>query len=194
MFTGIVQALGTIRSLSGSRLEVDFPVEAFDEAFEIGESVAVNGCCLTVVDGTSGLAFDLSEETRRRTALEQLEVGSRVNLERAMRASDRFGGHIVQGHVDGVGSFVAREAREGGEVFRFRIPDAGAKYLIDKCSIALDGISLTVVEPKGCEFDVWVIPHTLAVTTLGNLQPGSKVNVEYDLIARHVEKLMEFNR
>lgn len=194
MFTGIIQALGTIRSLTGSLLVVDFPSGDFDEAFQIGESIAVNGCCLTVIDAAKGLAFDLSEETRQRTALEQLDVGGQVNLERAMRANSRFGGHIVQGHVDGVGSLVSRESKEGGEVFRFRIPDAGSKYLTDKGSIALDGVSLTVVNPEGGEFEVWVIPHTLAVTNLGVLQPGTKVNVEYDVIARHVEKLMQSGR
>lgn len=156
----------------------------------IGESVAVNGCCLTVVrSGVNDATFDLSEETLARTNLGLLREGSHVNVERAMKPNDRFGGHIVQGHVDAVGELVSRQPSETGEVFRFRVPLDGDVFLIDKGSIAVDGISLTVVHPDNCEFDVWVIPHTLSQTTLGAIQPGAAVNLEYDVVAKYVQRL-----
>lgn len=191
MFTGLVQSVGRIVERSATQLRVGYRPEAWEAHFELGESVAVNGCCLTVVEDTnSTLRFDLSEETWARTALGGLEIGSAVNLERAMRPIDRFGGHIVQGHVDGVGRLVAKTPHEGGIVFTFQVPDAGDRYLIDKGSIAIDGISLTVVEPADSTFDVWVIPHTMAHTTLGELEVDSDVNIEYDVLAKHVEKLL----
>jgi riboflavin synthase len=113
-----------------------------------------------------------------------------VNLERAMRADGRLGGHLVQGHVDGTGSVVSVTPSEGSTVFRFRVAEEGSKYLIDKGSIALDGISLTVVNPKGAEFDTWIIPHTLANTNLGSRKPGEAVNVEFDVLARYAERLL----
>jgi riboflavin synthase len=172
----------------GTRLVVDAPMADGWEPWQLGESVAVDGCCLTVVDSGDGLHFDLSEETLKRTAMGGYAPRTRVNLERAMRASDRFGGHIVQGHVDAVGTVISISPTDAGMVYRFRV--AEPRYLIDKGSIALNGVSLTVVEPAGGEFDVWIIPHTLEATNLGDLQPGSRVNVEYDVIAKHVEKLM----
>jgi riboflavin synthase len=133
------------------------------------------------------LTFELSEETINRSSFSSLAVGDRVNLERAMMASDRFGGHIVQGHVDGVGSIVSIREEGNSSVFRFRVPSG--QYLIEKGSVTLNGISLTVVEPVNEEFDVWVIPHTLANTNLGTLKVGSIVNVEYDMVAKYLEKL-----
>lgn len=192
MFTGIVQGLGRIVELGDDRLVIDpDPALAREEPWQLGESVAVNGCCLTVVEGSPHLRFDLSPETIRRTGFRALGPGQVVNLERAMRLGDRFGGHIVQGHVDTVGELVEREDLADQARFRFRVPVEGERYLIDKGSIALDGISLTIVKPEGAEFDVWVIPHTLAVTNFGPMAVGAIVNVEYDVIAKHVEKLLQ---
>lgn len=190
MFTGIVQALGEVVSRAGESLSIRVPNDFVDDPIQIGESVAVNGCCLTVVRGEKVLEFDLSQETLSRTTFGDLDPGTRVNLERALRVGDRLGGHFVQGHVDVVGQLIGRTANEAGETFRFRIPENGATYLIDKGSIALDGISLTVVNPKGSEFDVAVIPHTLKETNLGGKAVGTKVHVEYDVLAKHIAKLL----
>ncbi len=191
MFTGLVEALGNVRSMADLRLIVDVPAGAWKaDPFEIGESIAVNGCCLTVVSFDDGLHFDLSEETLRRTSLGSLENGSKVNLERAMRMGDRLGGHMVQGHVDGLGKllWVAQEA--GSWLMRFGVPTGGERYLIDKGSVTVDGISLTVVKPEGNEFDVAIIPHTWENTNLSSLKKGDMVNMEFDVLAKHVEKLM----
>lgn len=189
MFTGIIQGIGQVSHFQGSRLEIQTLDAWPNDPIAAGESVAVNGCCLTALeDGT--LYFDLSPETRLRTAFHQVHVGSRVNLERAMRPTDRFGGHIVQGHVDTVAEVVA--ILQDGEftVFRFRIPNEFDKYLIGKGSVTVNGISLTVVNPVSGEFDVWIVPHTLKETTLGDLKPSEVVNVEFDVLAKHLEKLM----
>jgi len=194
MFTGLIQAVGKVVE-AGEATTILAPSDWKDDPFKLGESVAVNGCCLTVVtlealtEGTK-LGFDLSKETLDRTALGGLAPESTVNLERAMRPIDRFGGHIVQGHVDGVGDLLTTRTLGEFEVFRFRVPQEGVRYLIDKGSIAIDGISLTVVEPVDGEFDVWLIPHTLSHTNLGTMEPGTKVNLEYDVLAKHVEKLL----
>lgn len=190
MFTGLIQTLGTVVAFDFRRLSVRIPSDIWPEGVQVGESVAVNGCCLTAVATGAELAFELSEETLARTALSDLVPGSAVNLERALRVGDRLGGHFVQGHVDGVGALLSRTARDGWHSFRFRIPDEGAKFLIDKGSIAIDGVSLTVVSPSSGDFDVAVIPHTLAETNLGELAPGARVNVEYDVLAKHVAKLL----
>lgn len=160
-----------------------------DDPIKAGESVSVSGCCLTALDDGS-LAFDLSPETRLRTAFHHVRPSIAVNLERAMRPIDRFGGHIVQGHVDAVGEVVA--VLQDGEftIFRFRAPNEFDRYLIDKGSVAVDGISLTVVNPVAGEFDVWVVPHTLEQTNLGDRRPGDLVNLEFDVLAKHIEKLV----
>lgn len=192
MFTGIIQGIGAVCDRVGGRLVVDggsvWPVT---DPIVTGESIAVSGCCLTAVEGstTEALHFDLSDETLRRTTLGRLQAGDRVNLERAMRPSDRFGGHIVQGHVDGTGLCVGRTPAGESTVFRFQLPPGEDRYLIDKGSVAIDGISLTVVQPSEGEFDVWIIPHTLAHTTLNDLVEGMEVHVEYDVIAKYVERL-----
>lgn len=189
MFTGIIQAIGTVRSFDEGTLVLDSGDLSLD-ALSIGESIAVNGVCLTVVTAVyTKLTFELSDETINRSSFSSLAVGDRVNLERAMMASDRFGGHIVQGHVDGVGSIVSIREEGNSSVFRFRVPSG--QYLIEKGSVTLNGISLTVVEPVNEEFDVWVIPHTLANTNLGTLKVGSIVNVEYDMVAKYLEKLAQ---
>lgn len=187
MFTGIVEALGQVKSFSDFRLVIS---GAHWDDLKIGESIAVKGCCLTLVDQSEGLRFDLSEETLGRTTLRALSTGDSVNLERAMKLGDRFGGHVVQGHVDQVGEVVSVSEISGSTVIRVRIFDGGQRYLIDKGSITLDGISLTVVEPNGSEFDVHIIPHTWENTTLKNCKPGHKLNVEFDVLAKHVEKLL----
>ncbi|MEJ5170924.1 MAG: riboflavin synthase, partial [Fimbriimonadales bacterium] len=157
----------------------------------IGESVAVNGCCLTVVDATDGLRFDLSEETIRRTSFQRAKPGSLANLERAMGEGDRFGGHIVQGHVDATGEILSIQKTDLAWIFRFQAPAEYDRYLIDKGSVCVDGISLTVVEPKVGAFDVWVIPHTFEVTNFRAAKPGDLVNLEFDVIAKYLEKLAQ---
>jgi riboflavin synthase len=192
VFTGLVQGVGTVAARDESHLEIAFPPDLWSDSLTEGESVAINGACLTVTHFTeSQMSFDVSQETWNRTSLGQLKPDSTVNLERAMRATDRFGGHIVQGHVDGVGKVLSKT--DAGEfiVFRFEIPAEGTPFLIDKGSITIDGVSLTVVQPSGTEFDVWVIPHTLANTNLNSRNPGDEVNLEYDVIAKYVQRLVK---
>jgi riboflavin synthase len=193
MFTGIVQAVGKVHRIENLVLEVDAPASFAPEGYDTGESVAVNGCCLTVV-AEAPLRFDLSEETLARTGLGQLRAGDPVNLERAMTARDRFGGHIVQGHVDATGEVLAVEPQEGSTILRFRVPEEYTRYLIDKGSVTIDGISLTVVRPEGDTFEAWIIPHTLENTNLAARQPGDRVNLEFDVIAKYVERLLAPHR
>jgi riboflavin synthase len=189
VFTGIVQAVGEVVLIEGSKLAVIADLATPDDPIRAGESIAVNGCCLTALRDVS-MEFDLSPETLQRTALSDFRPGSKVNLERAMRASDRFGGHIVQGHVDAVGE-LRTMLRDGDfTVFRFQSGEEFDRYLIDKGSIAVDGVSLTVVNPFEGEFDVWVVPHTISHTNLGSRRPGNRVNLEFDVLAKHVEKLL----
>jgi riboflavin synthase len=191
MFTGIVEGLGRVVSIGSGVLAVTPPPDMATEPFREGESVAVNGCCLTVISKPDEpLRFDLSPETLHRTALEDLSSGSVVNLERAMRVDGRFGGHVVQGHVDTTGQIVSITPIENAELYRFSAPPEYDRYLIDKGSITVDGISLTVVEPNDGVFDVWVIPHTLVVTNLGTLAAGARVNLEFDALAKYVEKML----
>jgi riboflavin synthase len=195
LFTGIVEELGTVRAVvpkaAGARLEVE--ASRVLEDAEVGASIAVNGCCLTVVGlGRGWWAADAVEETLRRTCLGALRKGDRVNLERPLRLTDRLGGHLVQGHVDGVGTIVARvPAGDGSTVVRVRAPERLLRYVVEKGSIAVDGVSLTVagVEPGG--FSVALIPHALAGTTLGIKDVGAPVNLEVDLLAKYVERLLQ---
>lgn len=187
MFTGIIQQTGRVASIDSSRLIIAGVSDGGDP-WVIGESIAVNGCCLTLVPGEGGLCFDISEETMRRTALGDFRVGTPVNIERAMKSGERFGGHIVQGHVDEIGTLVSIE----GERFTFEVQPGSERYLIDKGSISIDGISLTVVEPTGNRFSVAIIPHTLAQTNLAHRREGDHVNLEFDVIAKHVEKLLAY--
>lgn len=186
MFTGIVQATGTVRSLQNGLFVVDAPSMT---GWSIGESVAINGCCLTVVRFDDGLHFDLSEETVRRTSFQNAKPGTVVNLERAMGGEDRFGGHIVQGHVDATGKILDIRQTEQAWIYRFQAPTEYDRYLIDKGSVCVDGISLTVVEPQNGAFDVWIIPHTHEVTNFKTAQPGDLVNLEFDVIAKYLEKM-----
>lgn len=187
MFTGIVQQLGRVRSFDSAVLAIELS-EALGSV-EIGESVAINGVCLTVVkeDGNT-LSFDLSPETVDVTNFSDVKPGDVVNIERAMALGARLGGHIVQGHVDEVGELVSITHEGDAHVFRFRIKQP--RYIIQKGSVTINGISLTVVDPQENEFNCWIIPHTLEHTNLSSLSVGSKVNIEYDLIAKYVEKLV----
>lgn len=192
MFTGLVQDVGVIERFDadddGAHLRIATPLGA---EISLGDSVAVNGCCLTATAADpEGFDTEAMNQTLAVTALGHLETGARVNLELAMRASDRLGGHIVQGHVDGVGTVL--EAREDGFARRLRValPAPLLRYAIDKGSIALNGVSLTVAELGPEWVEVSLIPETLERTTLGELQPGSKLNVESDMVAKYVERLV----
>jgi riboflavin synthase len=185
MFTGIVEELGTVRSIEGARVRIGASVVLEDA--KVGDSTAVNGCCLTIVDlGPDWWDADVSDETFARTNLADLAPGAPVNLERPVRLMDRLGGHLVQGHVDGVGEIVAPAPD-----LRVRMPEDLMRYVVEKGSITVDGISLTVVDVYDDGFSVAVIPHTLAVTTLGHRAVGDRVNLEVDVMAKYVERLME---
>jgi riboflavin synthase len=194
MFTGLVEALGSVERMepegAGRRLTLAWP--GLSEALAIGESVAVNGCCLTVV-ATEGerLVVQAGPETMLRTNLGEKSAGDPVNLERSLRVGDRLGGHFVQGHVDTTAALRGR--REEGEwsFLAFEVDPAWTVLMVPKGSIAVDGVSLTLVDVDPGGFSVMLIPHTLAVTTLGGLAPGDRVNIEADMIAKHVAKLMK---
>jgi riboflavin synthase len=199
MFTGIVEELGTVvevaevgtdRGPTGRRLRI--AATTVLEDVELGASIAVDGCCLTVVDHRDGgWSADVVGETVGRTTLGGLTVGDRVNLERPVRLLDRLGGHLVQGHVDGVATLVDRRAQgDGSTRMSFAAPAELVRYLVEKGSIAVDGISLTLAAVHDSGFEVAVIPHTLEVTTLGPAQPGRRVNVEVDVLAKYVERLL----
>ena len=192
MFTGIIEERGEVLALTDHRLTVGCSVVTADSG--IGASIAVNGTCLTVVERTdSSLAFDVSEETFARTSLRRLVPGDPVNLERPVSLAARLGGHMVQGHVDGVGEVVALEPQpdDGGAWLYVRLPGDLLRYVVHKGSISIDGISLTVASEEGDRIGVALIPHTLDVTTLGVARPGDPVNLEVDVIAKYVERLME---
>jgi riboflavin synthase len=196
MFTGIVEERGNVRS-AGSRLEIIATKVAEDSA--PGASLAVNGVCLTVVerrvdeDGEV-LAFDLSPETLDRTALSSLRPGDPVNLERPVTLLSRLGGHLVQGHVDGVGEIEEIEDSPPGKSIRVKLPDGLARYVVEKGSISIDGVSLTVTDVRGDAFGVALVPFTLDATNLGSARPGDRVNVEVDVMAKYVEGLLKGSR
>jgi riboflavin synthase len=193
MFTGIIEELGSVEAIEDQgdavRLTVRGPLVVSDAGD--GDSIAVNGCCLTVVshDGEVFTA-DVMRETLDKTSLGAFRPGTRVNLERAVTAEKRLGGHIVQGHVDGTGEIRSRTPSEHWEVVEIGLPDGMGRYLVDKGSITVDGVSLTIVTVTDDSFSVSLIPETLARTTLGIKQPGETVNLEVDVIAKHVEKLV----
>jgi riboflavin synthase len=183
MFTGIVEEVGVIESLGRDRLRI--ASSSVLDGTRIGDSIAVDGCCLTVVTlGEDWWEAELSDETVARTSLSRCTVGGRVNLERAVLAHDRLGGHLVQGHVDGIGSIAAVEP-----LLEVDVPPTLRRYLVVKGSVTVDGVSLTVVEPTDAGFTVALIPHTTDVTTLGTKRPGDLVNIEVDVIAKYVEAL-----
>ena len=185
MFTGLVQELGTVEQTADGRLQIAASLE-----LGRGDSVSVNGVCLTATEvRPDGFSVDVMDETLRRSALGELEPGAPVNLELALRASDRLGGHIVQGHVDGVGT-IDSVAEEGfARLVRVSAPAEILRYMIEKGSIAIDGVSLTVTEVDDEGFSVSLIPETLERTTLGAAEPGRPVNLEVDVLAKYVEKL-----
>lgn len=188
MFTGIVEELGTVLSRDGHRLSIG--CRTVNEDSDVGASVAVNGTCLTVVErGDECLAFDMSDETVARTRLGRLSPGDGVNLERAVTLGTRLGGHLVQGHVDGVGEVVALTPANDGSTLIVRIPEGLDRYVVEKGSITLDGVSLTVATIEDAGIGIALIPHTLAATALGAAAPGDPVNVEVDVIAKYVRRL-----
>ncbi len=195
MFTGIIQAIGHVCALTQGtqhqRLTIDAGALPLADV-KLGDSIAVAGACLTATTLEGGtFAVDVSPETLAHTTLGELKIGSPVNLEKALTLADRLGGHLVSGHVDGVGSVVARELRADDYVyFRIRAPGALARYIAHKGSLCVAGVSLTVNAVEGAEFELLLIPHTLRATTLGALEIGSRVNLEVDLIARYLERLM----
>lgn len=202
MFTGIVEELGAVAAVEdqGDAIRLAITATTVLEGTGLGDSISVNGCCLTVtsIDGDTWTA-DVMQETLDKTSLYGVRPGDPVNLERAVTADKRLGGHIVQGHVDGVGEVVSRTPSEHWEVVEIAMPPEDEKgslsrYLVDKGSITVDGVSLTVVEAGADRFTVSLIPETLARTTLGTRQPGDRVNLEVDIIAKYVERLLPYQK
>ncbi len=194
MFTGLVQALGAVQRVTpdgagGVRLAVVEPVVA--PQLVLGESVAVNGCCLTVVSSSGeGFEFDCGPETLARTNLGRLAPSSAVNLERALRVGDSIGGHFVSGHIDCQATLVERVQQGEWQYLHFAVEELYDELLVTKGSVAIDGVSLTLVDVAPGEFRVMLIPHTLGVTTLGKISTGDSVNIEFDMLAKHVQKLV----
>jgi riboflavin synthase len=203
MFTGIVTALGSVRAISpigqgrDMRLVIAAPSAFLHDpgrgAVALGASIACSGCCLTVIElGADSFAADASAETLAKTTLGTWRPGSPVNLERALRLGDELGGHLVSGHVDGVGTALSAVPENASIRWRFRVPGELARFIAAKGSVAVDGVSLTVNEVEGDTFGVNIIPHTAAVTRFGTLEPGDAVNIEIDMLARYVARLAEF--
>jgi riboflavin synthase len=192
MFTGIIQKLGSVADLepsaSGSRLWLR-PVAGWD--LQVGESVSVNGCCLTALGSGEIPSFDLSPETLSRSSLASLKAGSLVNLERALRVGDSLGGHFVSGHVDGLATLEAVEAQGQGGLWTFAAPAGLARFIAHKGSLALDGVSLTPFAVEGERFQVALVPHTLAATNLGQRKVGDALNLEIDVLTRYLERFLQ---
>jgi riboflavin synthase len=198
MFTGIITALGTVREIvpigdgHDMRLTIASPWPD-TEQIAIGASIACSGCCLTAIEvGPDWFAVEVSAETLSLTTLGTWKPGTRVNLERSLRMGDELGGHLVSGHVDGLGEAVAAVPENGSTRWRFRVPDRLAPFIAAKGSVAVDGVSLTVNDVQGSTFGVNIIPHTAEVTRFGTLQPDDRVNIEIDTLARYVARLAEF--
>ncbi len=195
MFTGLVEGLGRIsklaESLEGRRLTIGWPALEPLDPLKLGESVAVSGCCLTVVAvGDREFEVQVGPETLLRTNLGDKKPGDRVNLERALKVGDRLGGHFVQGHVDTTAALVERRGQGEWEFLRFEIEPGWTPLLVSKGSIAIDGVSLTLVDVADEGFSIMLIPHTMAMTTLGESPVGARLNIEVDMLAKHVRKLM----
>lgn len=194
MFTGIVEAAGEVHEASPRGDSSTVKIYAPDLELgvcRLGDSIAVDGVCLTVTDiGAEHFCADVSDETLRCTTLGRLRAGSKVNLEKAVTPATPLGGHLVTGHVDGVAELVSRNPAGGSERWRFRVPKGLDRYIATKGSIAIAGVSLTINHVDGCELEVNLIPHTLEVTNLGGLSRGDPVNIEVDLVARYVERLL----
>ena len=194
MFTGIIQAIGTIAALEpkGQDVRVRVQTGKLDLSdVQLGDSIAVNGVCLTAVElPGDGFWADVSGETLRRTTFAALQKGSQANLEKALTPTTRLGGHLVSGHVDGIGEIISRKTEGRSERFVIRAPNALAKYIAEKGSICVDGISLTVNGVRGTEFELNIVPHTLVETTMSEFKTGTQVNLEVDIIARYLERLL----
>jgi riboflavin synthase len=195
MFTGLVEETGVVESVEhgeAGAMRMQVRAQTVTEGMATGDSIAVNGCCLTATDCTGGvLTFDLLGETVARTSFGQAAPGTHVNLERSLAAGDRLGGHFVSGHIDATGT-VRSMLREGADwVMRIDVPPAFMRYLVYKGSVSLDGVSLTVADVDATGFHVCLIPHTLEVTNLDARKPGDKVNLEFDLLAKYVERILE---
>jgi riboflavin synthase len=193
MFTGIIEDLGTVESLKPTDQGVVISVHTSMPTAEItiGDSITVNGACLTVISKNPGrFAMDVSAETLRCTALGDLKPGSRVNLERCLTLSKLLCGHLVSGHIDGIGRVGSIKPEGDSKLFTFEVAHAQARYLVEKGSVAIDGISLTIFSINDCNFSVELIPHTLRSTTLGFKQPGDAVNIENDMLVKYVEKIL----
>jgi riboflavin synthase len=194
MFTGIIEELGTVATVEvlEDSIRLSIKGDLVRQDLSQGESVSVNGVCLTAAQVTpEGFIADVMLETLNRSSLSGIAEGERVNLERAMSGAGRFGGHVVQGHVDGVAEIISREPSANWEVVKVRIPSELAKYVVHKGSITFDGVSLTVNDISGDVVSLSLIPETLRLTTLGTKQVGDKLNVEADILAKHIEKLIE---
>ena len=194
MFTGIIAAVGQLKSLESRggdiRLHID-PAKLDLTDVKLGDSIAVNGVCLTVVEMASrSLQFDVSQETLQRTSLGQLKTGSEANLEKALAVGDRLGGHMVSGHVDGLGEVISKTASARSWQYKIKVPTELERYIAEKGSITIDGVSLTVNGVFDGGFDINIIPHTLEETIIKHYQTGTKVNLEVDLIARYLERLL----
>ncbi len=194
MFTGIISAIGDIADLEQRGGDVRLTIRTGNLSLtdvQLGDSIACNGACLTAVELTGeGFIADVSVETLNLTTIGNWKTGSRINLEKAMQASDRFGGHIVSGHVDGIGEVVSLEEDARSWRFRIRAPKDLAKYIAHKGSITLDGTSLTINKVEGSEFELNIVPHTMTHTVMGDYAVGTKVNLEVDLVARYLERLL----
>jgi riboflavin synthase len=193
MYTGIIEDLGTVESLRPSdngaviAVRTALPVSKI----AIGDSISINGCCLTVVSkGRGKIAMDVSAESLRRTTLGSFKAGTRVNIERCLTLDKLLGGHLVAGHVDGVGKIVAIKPEGDSHLFTFEVPKLESRYLVEKGSVSIDGISLTLFGIRGRTFNVQVIPHTLKVTTLGTKKVGDQVNIESDMMVKYVERIL----
>ncbi len=194
MYTGIIEDLGTVTGVrhTGQGAVLELKTALTTSKMKIGDSISVNGACLTVVSkGRGRLRLDVSAETLRRTALRELKPGERVNLERCLTLAQRINGHLVAGHVDGVGRIVSIKSEGDSKLFTFEVPANEARYLVEKGSVAIDGISLTTFGVRGRRFNCALIPHTLKVTTLGTRRPGDKVNIESDMMVKYVERMLE---
>lgn len=194
MFTGIIEAVGTVRAIEprGGDVRLSIATGKLDLGdVKLGDSIATNGVCLTaVVLPGDGFVADVSTETLTRSTLKSLKVGDRVNLEKALMPQSRLGGHIVSGHVDGIGEVVGRDVSARAVLFRIKAPNELAKYIAEKGSITTDGISLTVNGLRGAEFDLTIVPHTVQETTIAGWTVGTQINLEADVIARYLERLL----
>lgn len=194
MFTGIIAAIGKINSVQskGGDLRLQVATQKLDLSdVKLGDSIAINGVCLTVVELLSGqVSFDVSRESIERTSLGNVQSGSEVNLEKALAVGDRLGGHIVSGHVDGLGTIIARQESARSVQFRVEVPDELARYIAEKGSVCIDGVSLTVNKAEQNWFEVNIIPHTMQETIIKTYQVGTRINLEVDIIARYLERLI----